>query len=182
MLRNTACCATCWPCMVLIDNVHNLLHKIRTFLISFVQHGCCATRLQCEWWGCTTCVNWNPIVDLKTSFFSFSALHFNADIIATQASELIFNIFETNTMARKTQLNLCNHVATWLESYLQTCVAQNIFAQHDWSWMGPFTSVEPVPCIGRPPVRYKLYILPTQCIGVFRKVLTINSDCFPKQH
>jgi hypothetical protein len=28
----------------------------------------------------------------------------------------------------------------------------------------------------------KLYILPTQCICVFRMVLTINSDCFPKQH
>jgi hypothetical protein len=32
------------------------------------------------------------------------------------------------------------------------------------------------------PVRYKLYILPTQCICVFRMVLTINSDCFRKQH
>jgi hypothetical protein len=29
------------------------------------------------------------------------------------------------------------------------------------------------------PVRYKLYILPTQCICVFRMVLTINSDRFP---
>jgi hypothetical protein len=28
----------------------------------------------------------------------------------------------------------------------------------------------------------KLCILPTQCICVFRMVLTINSDCFPKQH
>jgi hypothetical protein len=28
----------------------------------------------------------------------------------------------------------------------------------------------------------KLRILPTQCIFVFRMVLTINSDCFPKQH
>jgi hypothetical protein len=27
----------------------------------------------------------------------------------------------------------------------------------------------------------KLCILPTQCIYVFRMVLTINSDCFPKQ-
>jgi hypothetical protein len=27
-----------------------------------------------------------------------------------------------------------------------------------------------------------LYILPTECIHVFRMVLTINSDCFPKQH
>jgi hypothetical protein len=66
MLRNIVCCATGWPCMVLIDNLHNLLHKIRTVLIFFVQHGCCATRLHCEWWGCTTCVNWNPIVDIKT--------------------------------------------------------------------------------------------------------------------
>jgi hypothetical protein len=31
------------------------------------------------------------------------------------------------------------------------------------------------------PVRYKLCILPTQCICVFRMVLTINSDSFPKQ-
>jgi hypothetical protein len=28
----------------------------------------------------------------------------------------------------------------------------------------------------------KLCIPPTQCICVFRMVLTINSDCFPKQH
>jgi hypothetical protein len=28
----------------------------------------------------------------------------------------------------------------------------------------------------------KLCILPTQCICVFHMVLTINSDCFPKQH
>jgi hypothetical protein len=28
----------------------------------------------------------------------------------------------------------------------------------------------------------KLCILPTQCIWVSRMVLTINSDCFPKQH
>jgi hypothetical protein len=28
----------------------------------------------------------------------------------------------------------------------------------------------------------KLCILPTECICVFRVVLTINSDCFPKQH
>jgi hypothetical protein len=28
----------------------------------------------------------------------------------------------------------------------------------------------------------KLCILPTECIFVFRVVLTINSDCFPKQH
>jgi hypothetical protein len=28
----------------------------------------------------------------------------------------------------------------------------------------------------------KLCILPTECICVFRMVLTINSDCFPKQH
>jgi hypothetical protein len=28
----------------------------------------------------------------------------------------------------------------------------------------------------------KLCILPTQCVCVFRMVLTINSDCFPKQH
>jgi hypothetical protein len=28
----------------------------------------------------------------------------------------------------------------------------------------------------------KLCILPTQCICVFRVVLTINTDCFPKQH
>jgi hypothetical protein len=28
----------------------------------------------------------------------------------------------------------------------------------------------------------KLCIMPTQCISVFRMVLTINSDCFPKQH
>jgi hypothetical protein len=28
----------------------------------------------------------------------------------------------------------------------------------------------------------KLYILPTPRICVFRMVLTINSDCFPKQH
>jgi hypothetical protein len=28
----------------------------------------------------------------------------------------------------------------------------------------------------------ELRILPTQCICVFRMVLTINSDCFPKQH
>jgi hypothetical protein len=27
-----------------------------------------------------------------------------------------------------------------------------------------------------------LFILPTQCICLFRMVLTINSDCFPKQH
>jgi hypothetical protein len=26
------------------------------------------------------------------------------------------------------------------------------------------------------------YILPTQCIYVFRMILTINSDYFPKQH
>jgi hypothetical protein len=32
------------------------------------------------------------------------------------------------------------------------------------------------------PVRYKLYILPTLCICVCRMVLTINNDCFPKQH
>jgi hypothetical protein len=32
------------------------------------------------------------------------------------------------------------------------------------------------------PVRYKLCILPTHCICVFRMVLTINSDCFPKEH
>jgi hypothetical protein len=30
--------------------------------------------------------------------------------------------------------------------------------------------------------QYKLCILPTQCIHVFRMVLTINSDYFPKQH
>jgi hypothetical protein len=29
------------------------------------------------------------------------------------------------------------------------------------------------------PVRYELRILPTQCMCVFRMVLTINSDCFP---
>jgi hypothetical protein len=46
-------------------------------------------------------------------------------------------------MARKTQLKLCNHVAAWMESYfVQTCVAQNIFAQHDWLWTGPFTEVK----------------------------------------
>jgi hypothetical protein len=28
----------------------------------------------------------------------------------------------------------------------------------------------------------QLCILPTQCMCVFRMVLTINSDCFPKQH
>jgi hypothetical protein len=28
----------------------------------------------------------------------------------------------------------------------------------------------------------KFCILPTECICVFRTVLTINSDCFPKQH
>jgi hypothetical protein len=28
----------------------------------------------------------------------------------------------------------------------------------------------------------KLCILPTQCIYVFRMILTINSDYFPKQH
>jgi hypothetical protein len=28
----------------------------------------------------------------------------------------------------------------------------------------------------------KLYSLPTQCIDVFRMILTINSDYFPKQH
>jgi hypothetical protein len=28
----------------------------------------------------------------------------------------------------------------------------------------------------------KLYILPTQYICVFRMVLTVNSDYFPKQH
>jgi hypothetical protein len=28
----------------------------------------------------------------------------------------------------------------------------------------------------------KLHILPTECIYVFRMVLTINSNCFPKQH
>jgi hypothetical protein len=28
----------------------------------------------------------------------------------------------------------------------------------------------------------KLRILPTQCIYVFRVILTINSDYFPKQH
>jgi hypothetical protein len=32
------------------------------------------------------------------------------------------------------------------------------------------------------PVRYGLSFLPTECICVFRMVLTINSDCFPKQH
>jgi hypothetical protein len=32
-------------------------------------------------------------------------------------------------------------------------------------------------CVSR--VRYGL---PTQCICVFRTVLTANSDCFPKQH
>jgi hypothetical protein len=37
------------------------------------------------------------------------------------------------------------------------------------------------------PVRYelntvKLCILPTQCICVFHMVLTVHSDCFPKQH
>jgi hypothetical protein len=31
-------------------------------------------------------------------------------------------------------------------------------------------------------VRTELCILPTQCICVFRMVLTTNSDCFPKQH
>jgi hypothetical protein len=40
MLRNIACCATGWPCMVLIGNLHNLLRKIRTGLTFF-----CATRL-----------------------------------------------------------------------------------------------------------------------------------------
>jgi hypothetical protein len=29
------------------------------------------------------------------------------------------------------------------------------------------------------PVRYKLCILPTECICVFRMVLTINRACFP---
>jgi hypothetical protein len=28
----------------------------------------------------------------------------------------------------------------------------------------------------------KLYILPTECVVVFRMVLTINSEFFPKQH
>jgi hypothetical protein len=71
---------------------------------------------------------------LRFRFLAFSGLHSNANII------FIFNICETNTIARKTQLKLCNHVATWMESYfVQTYVAQNIFAQHDWSWMGPFT-------------------------------------------
>jgi hypothetical protein len=32
------------------------------------------------------------------------------------------------------------------------------------------------------PVRYGLSFLPTGCICVFRMVLTINSDRFPKQH
>jgi hypothetical protein len=31
-LRNIACCATGWPFIVLIDNLHNLSHKIRYFL------------------------------------------------------------------------------------------------------------------------------------------------------
>jgi hypothetical protein len=48
------------------------------------------------------------------SFLAFSGLHSNANIMATQVSEVIFNICETNTMARKTQLKLCNHVATWI--------------------------------------------------------------------
>jgi hypothetical protein len=30
--------------------------------------------------------------------------------------------------------------------------------------------------------KWKRRILPTQCICVFCMVLTINSDCFPKQH
>jgi hypothetical protein len=28
----------------------------------------------------------------------------------------------------------------------------------------------------------KLFILGTYCVHVFRMVLTVNSDCFPKQH
>jgi hypothetical protein len=34
------------------------------------------------------------------------------------------------------------------------------------------------------PVRYEpnLYILPTECIYVFRMILTANSDCFPKRY
>jgi hypothetical protein len=31
-------------------------------------------------------------------------------------------------------------------------------------------------------IYHLLCILPTQCVCVFRMVLTINSDCFPKQH
>jgi hypothetical protein len=30
-------------------------------------------------------------------------------------------------------------------------------------------------------VRHGLSFLPTECICVFRMVLTINSDCFPQQ-
>jgi hypothetical protein len=152
MLRNIACCATGWPCMVLIDNLHNLLHKIRTVLIFFVQHCCCATRFHCEWWGCTTCVNWNPIVDIKHRFLAFSGLHSNANTgfsshihymrdehYGAQNSTKIVQprgnvnriIFLVNSCCTK---HFC---ATWLIVNGQTCVAQNIFAQHDWSRMGP---------------------------------------------
>jgi hypothetical protein len=39
--------------------------------------------------------------------------------------------------------------ATWLIVNGQSCVAQNIFAQHDWSWMGPFIREVPLSNLGR---------------------------------
>jgi hypothetical protein len=36
--------------------------------------------------------------------------------------------------------------------------------------------------IYHPPSSKNLCILPTECICVFRMVLTVNSDYFPKQH
>jgi hypothetical protein len=43
------------------------------------------------------------------------------------------------------------------------------------------STLKPLRCTTRFNV-VKLCILPTQCTCVFRMVLTINSDCFPKQH
>jgi hypothetical protein len=31
-------------------------------------------------------------------------------------------------------------------------------------------------------IKKELCMLPTECICVFHMILTINSDCFPKQH
>jgi hypothetical protein len=68
--------------------------------------------------------------------------------------------------------NLLNRIYRFFLSYSK-CSVFHYFA----TFLSP--SVRNVSCEVRTEL---LYILLTQCIYVFRMVLTINSDCFPKQH
>jgi hypothetical protein len=80
----------------------------------------------------------------------------------------------------------CDSRTTGIKNYLALLISGLImFKVFIFSRSRPYvdcTSCLPLGARNVFPVRYKFCILPTQCICVFRMVLTINSDCFPKQH